>query len=334
MASYKEKGIQLEEDDDEAINLPDQEDEQLIKEYTIGDRLGKVDKIDAPEGKIKVDIDSSKPLKFTRKLQTRTKQNTTIDITIKLHYEKLFKHCSTCGLMTHEAQDCSKNQSILPGLPVTRDNVFDRMRPRGDLKETSAVPRNNGPVRSSAAPYKSLKESNGAYSRVQRSSYSSRPEQKDSRYNPYSYVRHDKRNEPIKGREWKEKHNQPIKIKDQSTSDTGTGNSSGSRPRSLVTKVLVEKTQPADANVTFRTGVDSGASASAQKDITEDLIPPYNALKIDALTDFDQEDEAEADVDAYMEEALGNELMVMEEDDLLGEELENAQSPAVSASGE
>lgn len=35
---------------------------------TIGGRLGRVDKIDAAEGKIKVDIDSSKPLKFTRKL--------------------------------------------------------------------------------------------------------------------------------------------------------------------------------------------------------------------------------------------------------------------------
>lgn len=41
MASYKEKGIQLEEDDDEAIQLPDQEDEQLIKEYSIS-LIGKI----------------------------------------------------------------------------------------------------------------------------------------------------------------------------------------------------------------------------------------------------------------------------------------------------
>lgn len=41
MASYKEKGFQLEEDDDEAIQLPDQEDEQLIKEYSIS-LIGKI----------------------------------------------------------------------------------------------------------------------------------------------------------------------------------------------------------------------------------------------------------------------------------------------------
>lgn len=69
---------------------------------SIGNRLGKVDTIDAAKGKINVEMESSKPLKFSRKLQTINKE----DITIKLHYEKVFKHCTTCGLMSHEAQDC------------------------------------------------------------------------------------------------------------------------------------------------------------------------------------------------------------------------------------
>lgn len=47
---------------------------------TIGDRLGKLDKIYTTDEKIKVAMDSFKPLKFTRKLQTRNKE----DISIKL----------------------------------------------------------------------------------------------------------------------------------------------------------------------------------------------------------------------------------------------------------
>ena len=83
----------------------------------IGNRLGKLESIDTVDGRIKVAMDSTNPLKFTRKLQTRKME----DITIKLFYEKLFKHCSTCGLMTHEAQDClAKPNTFLLWLHLVR----------------------------------------------------------------------------------------------------------------------------------------------------------------------------------------------------------------------
>ena len=58
----------------------------------------------------------------------------------------------------------------------------------------------------------------------------------------------------------------------------------------------------------------------------DDLIPPYDALKIDALNEHEQVEEDQA-VDAEMQDApLGNELMVMEEDGLLEEDLNQIES--------
>ena len=88
----------------------------------IGNRLGKLESIDTVDGRIKVAMDSTNPLKFTRKLQTRKME----DITIKLFYEKLFKHCSACGLLIHENHDCLPKQHVLNQM-VPRDNVFDRV---------------------------------------------------------------------------------------------------------------------------------------------------------------------------------------------------------------
>lgn len=92
----------------------------------IGDRLEKLEKIYIVDGRIQVPMDSNKPLKFYRTLQTRNKE----DIKIKLFYEKLFKHCTTCSLMSHESQDCPKKQPVVLEQPVARDTVFDRVRPR------------------------------------------------------------------------------------------------------------------------------------------------------------------------------------------------------------
>ncbi|CAF2159781.1 unnamed protein product, partial [Brassica napus] len=53
----------------------------------------------------------------------------------------------------------------------------------------------------------------------------------------------------------------------------------------------------------------------------EDLIPPYDALKIDALNEHEPDEDDQAG-DAEMQDVpIGNELMIMEEDDLLEEEL-------------
>ncbi|KAF3541791.1 hypothetical protein F2Q69_00024999 [Brassica cretica] len=58
----------------------------------------------------------------------------------------------------------------------------------------------------------------------------------------------------------------------------------------------------------------------------DDLIPPYDALKIDALSEQEQ-DEEDRIGDADMNDIpVGNELMIMEEDDFLREELNQTEN--------
>lgn len=49
-----------------------------------------------------IDIDSRRPLKFSRKVESKDGD----EITIEIKYELLFKHCSTCGMLTHEKDFC------------------------------------------------------------------------------------------------------------------------------------------------------------------------------------------------------------------------------------
>ncbi|KAF3515665.1 hypothetical protein DY000_02059969 [Brassica cretica] len=253
---------------------------------SIGNRLGKVDTIDAAKGKINVEMESSKPLKFSRKLQTINKE----DITIKLHYEKVFKHCTTCGLMSHEAQDC------LTKVTTGNARVID---------ETS---------------YRPYKEGASSYSRVQQSSHSSRVNRatnpRDSRYNPYSYVR-----------------KQDIAGRHQDASSAGEA----LKLRSAITGSIEPKSRTAteqpliDSNVTFRSNSSTRTLVSDVEARAEDLIPPYNALKIAAMNEYDNDNEEGDAADADMEEPIGNELMIMEEDDLLGEDLVTFKSPDMEA---
>lgn len=299
----------------------------------IGDRLGKVDPdlIDTAEGKIRVLIDSSKPMKFTKKLQTKNKE----DITIKLHYEKLFKHCTECGLMTHETQECLKKLS-LPMKPTARENVFDRMRPEANRNK----PRASGVRGSTEAPRKNDEESLRSYSketnsvaRVQRSSHSSRLNRssnaRGSRFNPYSSSRREqtmRTPEINKERVWKEKRGENKK---EGVVDTGSVSTATMAPKAVERPCY-------DSNVTFRQGSSSDTAKITRVNTADDLIPPYDALKIDALNyDHDQDNEEGDLADAEMEEAtVGNELSTMEEDDLLGEDLENLGASRENGNGQ
>ncbi|KAJ4885542.1 Uncharacterized protein Rs2_35635 [Raphanus sativus] len=144
---------------------------------------------------------------------------------------------------------------------------------------------------------------------------------------------------------WRAKE-QPLRIRDQSrqsllissgksvTTNQAGEKGEGSRSGSLVHEQDNERD---DSNVTYR------APMLVQKaDLVgvDELIPPYDALKIDALQDDNHED---ADADMH-DEPVGNELMAMEEDDLLGDELNrmekhdfeeesNQPSPALNQSG-
>ncbi|KAF3500316.1 hypothetical protein F2Q69_00041303 [Brassica cretica] len=73
-------------------------------------------------------IDTRKPLKFTRKVTVGDKE-----VTIQIAYDLLFKHCSTCGMLTHEKEYClSVKEEPRVQLPAERTGVFARVQvPQG-----------------------------------------------------------------------------------------------------------------------------------------------------------------------------------------------------------
>lgn len=176
--------------------------------------------------------------------------------------------------------------------------------------------------------YRSYKEGTSSYSRVQQSSHSSHVNQatnpRDSLYNPYSYIckqdtagRHQ---DACKERVWKEKQLRPLKINDHQTRDTSSGSAGEApKPRSAITGSIEPKSRTAteqpliDINVTFRSNSSTRTLVSDVEATAEDLIPPYNALKIAAKNECDNDNEEGDAADADMEEPIGNELMIMEE---------------------
>ncbi|KAF3554885.1 hypothetical protein F2Q69_00012121 [Brassica cretica] len=73
------------------------------------------------EGRMLIDIDTRRPLKFARKAESSEGD----EVTIEIKYGMLFKHCSTCGLLTHEKEYCP---SLIPqdriNPPGNRPGVF------------------------------------------------------------------------------------------------------------------------------------------------------------------------------------------------------------------
>lgn len=65
----------------------------------IGRKLGHIDTIDLSAGRLLVEVDIRKPLIFTKKVQSPGGDK----VTIQFKYEKLFKHCSHCGFLSHES---------------------------------------------------------------------------------------------------------------------------------------------------------------------------------------------------------------------------------------
>ncbi|KAH0859245.1 hypothetical protein HID58_087506 [Brassica napus] len=94
----------------------------------IGGRLGHVDTMELAEGRMLIEIDTRKPLKFTRKVSVGEKE-----VTIQIAYDLLFKHCSTCGMLTHEKEHCPTVKDELKAqLPPERSDVFARVQlPQG-----------------------------------------------------------------------------------------------------------------------------------------------------------------------------------------------------------
>ncbi|KAH0916945.1 hypothetical protein HID58_024605 [Brassica napus] len=83
----------------------------------IASRLGHVhqDTIELIEGRMLLDFDSRRPLKFARKAESPEGD----EVTVEIKYEMLFKHCSTCGMLTHEKEYCPS---------IQRQGVFARVQ--------------------------------------------------------------------------------------------------------------------------------------------------------------------------------------------------------------
>ncbi|KAH0893227.1 hypothetical protein HID58_055656 [Brassica napus] len=114
---FKGKGI-LYEEDDEPILLFDDDDAHTIREY----RMSLIGKVLNPK-KQNVEKLIQKPLVFKKKVQSPVGE----EVTITIKYDLLFKHCTVCGLLTHEESYCSKKVEMMKAQTV-KVGVFDRVQ--------------------------------------------------------------------------------------------------------------------------------------------------------------------------------------------------------------
>ncbi|WZZ78793.1 hypothetical protein YC2023_099365 [Brassica napus] len=89
----------------------------------IGRKLGHVDTIELEAGRLLIDVDTRKPLVFKKKVQSPVGE----EVTITIKYDLLFKHCTVCGLLTHEESYCSKKVEMMKAQTV-KVGVFDRVQ--------------------------------------------------------------------------------------------------------------------------------------------------------------------------------------------------------------
>ncbi|KAF2545991.1 hypothetical protein F2Q70_00020721 [Brassica cretica] len=149
--------------------------------------------------------------------------------------------------------------------------------------------------------YRSLNDGSSSTSIVQRSTHSNRVNRinssRESRYNPYSSVRNkgQEKRFPPRDKEWKERQRplrivEPVRSMDRDTDRTSMN------PRTTIGDIGKSVVEPGmsqhkrdDTNVTYR-GSGSGKS-TVDVGTADDLIPPYDALKIDALSEQEQDEE-------------------------------------------
>lgn len=70
-----------------------------------------------------IDVDSRKHLVFNRKKASPEGE----EVTIQISYDKLFKHCSICGMMTHQKAYCPKMELAMRA-HGERPGVFARVQ--------------------------------------------------------------------------------------------------------------------------------------------------------------------------------------------------------------
>ncbi|XP_013613715.1 PREDICTED: uncharacterized protein LOC106319859 [Brassica oleracea var. oleracea] len=134
----------------------------------IGTRLGHVhvDTLEVAEGRMLVDVDSRRPLKFSRKVESKDGD----EVTIEIKYEKLFKHCSTCGMLTHEKDHCPSLDVRSRLQPQTeRPGIFKRMQAPQDMAQRHNFHSEQRPNAHERQPY-------GPYDRNQKQTWREKAE--------------------------------------------------------------------------------------------------------------------------------------------------------------
>ena len=83
----------------------------------IGSALGHVSEVDPTEARVLVAVNVTKPLKFKKKVVTNDGEEVTVSFT----YEKLYRYCFTCFMISHEERDC-------PNLPDHQKQINKERR--------------------------------------------------------------------------------------------------------------------------------------------------------------------------------------------------------------
>lgn len=89
----------------------------------IGKRLGHIDTVELAAGRMLIDVDARKSLTFKRKIASPEGD----EVWIEIHYEKLFKYCKTCRMVTYEVALCPLKET-LPTTQGARSDVFSRVQ--------------------------------------------------------------------------------------------------------------------------------------------------------------------------------------------------------------
>uniref|UniRef100_A0A0D3AM34 DUF4283 domain-containing protein n=1 Tax=Brassica oleracea var. oleracea TaxID=109376 RepID=A0A0D3AM34_BRAOL len=315
----------------------------------IGRRIGYVDTIELTEGRMLIDVDTRRPLKFSRKVEYEGDE-----VTIEIKYDKLFKHCTTCGMLSHKKGYCPSIEVIQPSLE--RSDVFTRMQlpARQSARDTQGSDRNHHQSSLMKREMYSrnsheyeirpdlrnrLHESNNNYSRSWEKDRSDRSHadriirRKDEfrRNNRYGGGRAhselngsgaaDKKNEIVPYEQFLGAGPQePLNFgNDLSSSEGKKEDTPGTRK--LASTIVTPSRLRSTENVTVRSRVDD-ISDGRILTFSPQAKGPMDGQIIGALSDMDlvdQQDNVLMDTDVNEDDLLGDELMEME-----GDELSNA----------
>ncbi|KAF3506194.1 hypothetical protein F2Q69_00009363, partial [Brassica cretica] len=319
----------------------------------IGGKLGHIDTMELAAGRLLVDVDTRKPLIFTKKVQSPGGD----EVSIQFTYDRLFKHCSYCGFLTHEAANCTKKMEDqrqqakeagvfsrvqLPFEPQNRQSLLED-RTRRDLYHSHRDRKND-----TWKDHEAVKPATAAYSR-------SSHENRDRVEHDYSERRHERLVErPLRrpGDNWWSHsgschimelghhddtyQDRSLKIAEESSGNENAPRGSGKKLASTIVSPYHASNEN-DVNVTFRSKSSTRAiDFSPMENVTRDIDFSHmenemhnNDLNkgqiIEALHDMDiggssvgaQLHDASMDVDATDDDDV----------DLLGEELKEMEEP-------